>query len=115
VNDQRDAQILVYLFISIYNSLHVSSTQCSSSSSTTICQVYVTNCTGQSLPVKLTVPASASQEIPHVLWNSKVHYRIYKRPPSVPILDHINPFGACLSHFLKINLYSNDRASLNSK
>jgi len=31
VNDQRDAQILFYLFISIYNSLHVSSTQCSSS------------------------------------------------------------------------------------
>jgi hypothetical protein len=31
VNDQRDAQILFYVFISIYNSLHVSSTQCSSS------------------------------------------------------------------------------------
>ena len=26
VNDQRDAQILLYVFISIYNSLHVSST-----------------------------------------------------------------------------------------
>ena len=32
VNDQRDAQILFCVFISIYNSLHVSSTQCSSSS-----------------------------------------------------------------------------------
>jgi len=31
VNDQRDAQILFYVFISIYNSLHVSSTSCSSS------------------------------------------------------------------------------------
>jgi len=31
VNDQRDAQIPFYLFISIYNSLHVSSTSCSSS------------------------------------------------------------------------------------
>ena len=30
-NDQRDAQILFYVFISIYNCLHVSSTQCSSS------------------------------------------------------------------------------------
>ena len=29
VNDQRDAQILFYVFISIYNSLHVSSTSCS--------------------------------------------------------------------------------------
>jgi len=31
VNDQRDAQILFYVFISLYNSLHVSSTQFSSS------------------------------------------------------------------------------------
>jgi len=31
VNDQRDAQILFYVFLSIYNSLHVSSTSCSSS------------------------------------------------------------------------------------
>jgi len=30
VNDQRDAQNLFYVFISIYNSLHVSSTSCSS-------------------------------------------------------------------------------------
>ena len=34
VNDQRDAQILFYIFISIYNSLHVSSTSCSSSGET---------------------------------------------------------------------------------
>ena len=36
VNDQRDAQILFYVFISIYNSLHVSSTQCLSSGETII-------------------------------------------------------------------------------
>ena len=34
VNDQRDAQILFYVFISIYNSLHVSSISCSSSGET---------------------------------------------------------------------------------
>ena len=34
VNDQRDAQILFHVFISVYNSLHVSSTQCSSSGET---------------------------------------------------------------------------------
>ena len=30
VNDQRDAQTLFYVFISVYNALHVSSTSCSS-------------------------------------------------------------------------------------
>jgi len=34
VIDQRDEQIFFYVFISIYNSLHVSSTQCSSSGET---------------------------------------------------------------------------------
>ena len=34
VNDQRDAQILLYVFMSIYNSLHVSSTSCSSTGET---------------------------------------------------------------------------------
>jgi hypothetical protein len=34
VHDQRDAQIFFYVFISIYNSLHVSSTECSSSGMT---------------------------------------------------------------------------------
>jgi hypothetical protein len=34
VNDQRDAQILFYVLISIYYSLHISSTSCSSSGET---------------------------------------------------------------------------------
>jgi len=46
--------------------------------------------------------SSASQEIPPILWNLKVHYGIYKRTLPDPILRQINPSHTCLSHLLKI-------------
>ena len=45
---------------------------------------------------------AASQEIPHVSWNPKVHYCTYKCPPPVSILGQPNPVRIPTSHLLEI-------------
>ena len=46
---------------------------------------------------------AASQEIPHISRNLKVHYCTHKRPPPVSILGQPNPVHIPTSHLLEIH------------
>jgi hypothetical protein len=45
---------------------------------------------------------AAAQELPNILWNQKVHYRVHKSPPLFPILSQIYPVHTTPSYLAKV-------------
>jgi hypothetical protein len=46
---------------------------------------------------------AVSQELPSILWNPKVQYRVHKSRPLVPIMSHINLIYSIPSYLSKIH------------
>jgi hypothetical protein len=46
---------------------------------------------------------SSSQEIPRILWNPEVHYRVHKRLPLVPIPSQMNPVHTFPPYFSQVH------------
>jgi hypothetical protein len=46
---------------------------------------------------------AATEELPSMLWNQKVHYRDHMSPPLVPTLSQIDPVHITISSFCRIH------------
>jgi hypothetical protein len=58
------------------------------------------------IPSLESANCTATQELPCILWNPKVRYRVHQSPPLVPILSHISPINTIPSYLRSILILS---------
>jgi hypothetical protein len=64
--------------------------------------LYITNCTELS-PYREATSFPHTQDLPSILWNPEVHYRVHESPPPVPILSQTKSVHTTPSYLSKIH------------
>jgi hypothetical protein len=76
-----------------------------------LCSYWSSKCRNSPRPYLLTYGAEpflrtcqlcSTQELPSILWNPKIHYRVHRSPPLVPILSQIDPVHVIPSYLSEI-------------
>ena len=98
VSADRFSGLHVFIFIFLF----IQTLLCSFCESVSVHNDLLTHSTVQS-PSWAAIWFAASQEIPRISRNPKVHYRTHKRPPPVSILVQPNPVHIPTSHLLEIH------------